>query len=101
MTVGASRAVVTITRQPALAPSPQPRPAPTARALPPNHVARGGQIWKPFDTQTEYFRFCSGPDLTDASVLSAPALAVRLTQPRIRRAENVCRPRRPRDRCAG
>lgn len=44
---------------------------------------------------------CPGPDLTDASVLSAPALAVRLTQPRIRRAENVCRPRRPRDRCAG
>jgi predicted ATPase len=24
--------------------------SPSARALPPNHVARGGQIWKPFDT---------------------------------------------------
>ncbi len=32
-TVGASRAEPTITRQPALAPSPQPRPAPTGRTL--------------------------------------------------------------------
>src|SRR5580692_3870042 len=60
MTVGASRAELTINRQPALAPSPQPRPAPTARALPPKPVARGGhnwtpiggQIWAPIDTRT-------------------------------------------------
>jgi tripartite-type tricarboxylate transporter receptor subunit TctC len=58
-TVGASRAEQTITRQPALGPSPQPRPAPTARALPPEPVAQegqnwtpiGGQIWKPIDTR--------------------------------------------------
>src|SRR4051812_25437885 len=51
---------MTITLQPALAPSPQPRPAPTARALPPEPVAQkgqnwtpiGGQIWKPIDTRT-------------------------------------------------
>jgi hypothetical protein len=44
--------------QPALAPSPQPRPAPTARALSPGLVAQGGhnwtpiggQIWTPIDT---------------------------------------------------
>ena len=59
-TAGASRAEQTITRQPALAPSPQPRPAPTARALPPEPVAQGGQnwtpiggqIWKPIDTRS-------------------------------------------------
>src|SRR5271169_4864520 len=58
MTVGASRAELTITRQPALAPSPQPRPAPTAQALPLKHAVPrgqnwtpiGGQIWKPIDT---------------------------------------------------
>ena len=51
----------------------------------------------------EVVRQAADRDLPHApiSVLSAPALAVRLTQPRIRRAENVCRPRRPRDRCAG
>jgi hypothetical protein len=60
MTAGASRAELTITRQPALAPSPQPRPAPTARALPLKHAVQrgqnwtpiGGQIWKPIDSQT-------------------------------------------------
>src|ERR1700733_2184080 len=51
MTVGASRAGPTITRQPALAPSPQPRPAPTARALPPKLVAQGGQNWTPIEGQ--------------------------------------------------
>src|SRR5271170_7657101 len=58
MTVGASRAELTITRQPALAPSPQPRPAPTAQALPLKHAVPrgqnwtpiGGQIWKPIDS---------------------------------------------------
>jgi hypothetical protein len=52
------KAEPTITRQPALAPSPQPRPAPTARSLPPKHAATEGQnwtpirgqIWKPIDT---------------------------------------------------
>src|SRR5437879_2325757 len=43
MTAGASRAELTITRQPALAPSPQPRPAPTARAL----IAQSGERWGP------------------------------------------------------
>src|SRR5258708_7132426 len=51
MTVGASRADLTINCQPALAPSPQPRPAPTARALPPKPVARGGQNWTPIGGQ--------------------------------------------------
>ena len=51
MTVGASRAGPTITRQPALAPAPQPRPAPTARALPPKLVAQGGQNWTPIEGQ--------------------------------------------------
>ena len=41
------------------------------------------------------------PDQTDASDLSAPALAVRRTQPRSRRVENAHRPRRLRDRYAG
>jgi hypothetical protein len=41
---------MTITLQPALAPSPQPRPAPTARALPPKPVAQRGQNWAPIDT---------------------------------------------------
>ena len=58
-TAGASRAVATITKPPALAPSPQPRPAPTARALPSGLVAQGGQnctpirgqICKPIDRQ--------------------------------------------------
>src|SRR5712672_2362671 len=50
MTAGDSRAELTINRQPALAPSPQPRPAPTARALPSEPVARGGQSWTPIDT---------------------------------------------------
>ena len=47
MTAGASRAEATITRQPALAPSPQPRPAPTARALIVRNVGRGGPYWMP------------------------------------------------------
>src|SRR5271163_151502 len=47
MTVGASRAELTITRQPALAPSPQPRPAPTARALVAPDVRRRGPFWRP------------------------------------------------------
>ena len=51
MTVGASRAGLTITRQPALAPSPQPQPAPTARSLPPKHVAQKGQNWTPIEGQ--------------------------------------------------
>ena len=37
--------------RPALAPSPQPRPAPTARALPPVHVAQRGQNWTPIRGQ--------------------------------------------------
>ena len=37
----------TITRLSALAPSPQPRPAPTARALPPKHVDQRGPFWTP------------------------------------------------------
>src|SRR5882762_8725861 len=40
-----------IIQQPALAPSPQPRPAPTARALPPEPVAQGGQNWTPIGGQ--------------------------------------------------
>src|SRR6478672_8085414 len=51
MTAGASKAEPTITRQPALAPSPQPRPAPTARSLPPKHAATGGQNWTPIRGQ--------------------------------------------------
>src|SRR5713101_216144 len=47
MTVGASKAERTITRQPALAPSPQPRPAPTARALIVRNVGKGGPFWMP------------------------------------------------------
>src|SRR6476646_9697458 len=66
MTAGASKAEPTITRQPALAPSPQPRPAPTARSLPPKHAATGGQnctpiggqIWKPIDNFGRFCRFC-------------------------------------------
>src|SRR5262249_44042661 len=50
-TAGASRAAPTIKTQPALAPSPQPRPAPTARALPPELVAREGQNWTPITGQ--------------------------------------------------
>src|SRR6516162_4111271 len=46
-TAGASRTVLTITKQPALAPSPQPRPAPTARALPSALVAQRGPFWAP------------------------------------------------------
>src|SRR5215813_11173614 len=42
---------MTITLQPALAPSPQPRPAPSARALPPKPVAQGGQNWTPIRGQ--------------------------------------------------
>src|SRR5450830_47804 len=45
MTVGASRAEPTTTRQPALAPSPQTRPAPTARALPSEPAAQRGPFW--------------------------------------------------------
>ena len=41
---------MTITLQPALAPSPQPRPAPTVRALPPKPVAQRGQNWAPIDS---------------------------------------------------
>src|SRR6516165_3241817 len=41
---GASKAAPTIILQPALARSPQPRPAPTARALPPGLVAQGGKF---------------------------------------------------------
>ena len=47
MTVGASKAATTITHKPALAPSPQPRPAPTARALPSELVAQRGPFWMP------------------------------------------------------
>src|SRR5882757_366088 len=36
-----------ITLQPALAPSPQPRPAPTARALIVRNVGRRGPFWMP------------------------------------------------------
>src|SRR6476619_2277532 len=67
MTAGASKAEPTITRQPALAPSPQPRPAPTARSLPPKHAATGGQnwtpirgqIWKPIDSLAFTFTLCN------------------------------------------
>src|SRR5277367_5535761 len=51
MTAGASRVELKITRQPVLAPSPQPRPAPTARALPPKHAGKGGQNWTPIGGQ--------------------------------------------------
>jgi hypothetical protein len=47
MTVGDSRAEPTITRQPALAPSPQPRPAPTGRALVVRDGKQGGPFWTP------------------------------------------------------
>src|SRR5471032_2895895 len=47
MTVGASRAEPTITHKPALAPSPQPRPAPTARVLPAEPAAQRGPFWMP------------------------------------------------------
>src|SRR5437764_6062686 len=47
MTAGGSRAATTITRQPALAPSPQPRPAPTGRALIAQNVGKGGPFWMP------------------------------------------------------
>jgi hypothetical protein len=43
----ASRAEPTITRQPALAPSPQPRPAPTGRTLIVRNAKRGGPSWMP------------------------------------------------------
>src|SRR5437763_1666731 len=60
MRAGGSKAA-TMIKQSALAPSPQPRPAPTARALPSRSVAQGGQnwtpirgqIWKPIDTMTK------------------------------------------------
>src|SRR5712675_3279756 len=76
MTAGDSRAELTINRQPALAPSPQPRPAPTARALPSEPVARGGQnwtpiegqSWKPIDTfQRRRFRATSGRSCSAAN----------------------------------
>src|SRR5260370_42699416 len=51
MIAGASRAAPTIAPQPALAASPQPRPAPTARALPPGLVEQGGQNWTPIGGQ--------------------------------------------------
>src|SRR5271169_4531449 len=65
MTAGDSKAALTITLQPALAPSPQPRPAPTARALPPGLVAQVGQNWTPImgqnwmpiDTEQRTFRY--------------------------------------------
>src|SRR5580700_2833495 len=57
-TVGASRAVAMITKQPALAPSPQPRPAPTARALPSELVAQRGPFWMPI----------RGPNLTPIDI---------------------------------
>src|SRR4051794_17989348 len=47
MTVGASKVVTMITHKPALAPSPQPRSAPTARALPPELFAQRGPFWMP------------------------------------------------------
>src|SRR5271170_6981686 len=47
MTAGASRAEPTITRQPALAPSPQSRPAPTGRTLIARNAKRGGPFWMP------------------------------------------------------
>ena len=43
----ASRAEPKITRQPALAPSPQPRPAPTGRTLIVRNAKRGGPPWMP------------------------------------------------------
>jgi hypothetical protein len=49
-TAGASKALARITRQPALAPSPQPRPALRARALPSGPVAQRGPFWMPIDT---------------------------------------------------
>src|SRR5260370_40499329 len=47
MTAGDSKAALTITPQPAPAPSTKPRPAPAARALPPGLVAQVGQNWTP------------------------------------------------------
>ncbi len=74
MTAGASRAATTITRQPALAPSPQPRPAPTARALASKTVARRGQhwtpirgqSWKPIDTGLRRYLVAGPPKAADA-----------------------------------
>src|ERR1700732_5220505 len=60
MTAGASRAELTITLQPALAPSPQPRPAPTGRALPPV-VDQEGQSWMPIVGQN-----CTPIDTTES-----------------------------------
>jgi hypothetical protein len=51
---GASRVELAITRQPALAPSPQPRAAPTGQALIARNVGRGGPYWMPI----------GGPDRT-------------------------------------
>jgi hypothetical protein len=51
---GASRVELSITRKPALAPSPQPRPAPTGQALIARNVGRGGPDWMPI----------GGPDRT-------------------------------------
>src|SRR6476646_2887279 len=50
MRAGGSKAA-TMIKQPALAPSPQPRPAPTARALPPKSAVQGGQNWTPIRGQ--------------------------------------------------
>src|SRR5437763_7917401 len=76
MRAGGSKAA-TMIKQSALAPSPQPRPAPTARALPSRSVAQGGQnwtpirgqIWKPIDSFVERgaedrhsFRFIVAPE---------------------------------------
>src|SRR5881227_3820258 len=50
MRAGGSKAA-TMIKQSALAPSPQPRPAPTARALPSGLIAQGGQNWTPIGGQ--------------------------------------------------
>src|SRR3974390_3731181 len=79
MIVGASKTEPTITRKPALAPSPQPRPAPTVRALPPEPVAQrgqnwtpiGGQSWKPIDTWTLATEIGTGV-LTHALMIFCP-----------------------------
>src|SRR5437868_548090 len=64
MTAGGSRAATTITRQPALAPSPQPRPAPTGRALIAQNVGRGGPFWMPI----------RGPDQTPIDIVGSVEL---------------------------
>jgi hypothetical protein len=50
---GASRAAPKITRQPALAPSPQPRPASKGRTLIVRSANRGGPFWMPIRVPIE------------------------------------------------